>query len=105
MNDERKELEDKLFRIQKWIFENRGTLTEHDISVIFAFSDHTNHRINALTGGSAQAIASVVSGIAGELLEDMENETDLRKMFNLIAGKICRKFEQLIGEDDGDEEE
>lgn len=104
MNEEREELEDKLLQIQKRIFENRGAFTEHDISVIFAFSDRTNHRINALTGGTAQALASVVSGVAVELLEDMENETDLRKMFNLIAGKICRKFEQLIGEDDGDEE-
>lgn len=99
MNDERKELEDKLFRIQKWIFENRGVLTEHDISVVFAFSDKTNHRMNVLTGGTAQELAAVVSGVAGELLDDMNNEDDLRKMFNLIAGKICRKFEQLIGED------
>lgn len=102
MNDERKELEDKLFQIQKWLFENRGVLTEHNISVVFAYSDKTNHRMNALTGGSAQELASVVSGVAVELLDDMNNEDDLCKMFNMITGKICRKYEQLIGEDESE---
>lgn len=104
MNEERKELEDKLFQIQKWLFENRNVLTENEVTVVYAFADKSRNRMNIFSGGKGDEIAAVAVGIANELMLEADNEDDLRRIFNLIAGKICRKFEQLIGEDDGDEE-
>ena len=105
MNDERRELEDKLYQIQKWFFENRNALTENEITVVYAFADKSRNQMSIFSGGKGGEIAAVVVGIANELMLGADNEDDLRRMFNLIVGKICRKFEQLIGEDDGDEEE
>ena len=105
MNDERRELEDKLYQIQKWFFENRNALTENEITVVYAFADKSRNQMNIFSGGKGGEIAAVAVGIAKKLMLGADNKDDLRKMFNLIAGKICRKFEQLIGEDDGDEEE
>lgn len=105
MNDERKELEDKLYQIQKWFFENRNALTENEITVVYAFADKSRNQMSIFSGGKGDEIAAVAVGIANELMLGADNKDDLRKMFNLIAGKIFRKFEQLIGEDDGDEEE
>lgn len=105
MNDERKELEDKLYQIQKWFFENRNALKENEITVVYAFADKSRNQMSIFSGGKGDEIAAVAVGIANELMLGVDNKDDLRKMFNLIVGKICRKFEQLIGEDDGDEEE
>ena len=105
MNDERRELEDKLYQIQKWFFENRNALTENEITVVYAFADKSRNQMSIFSGGKGGEIAAVAVGIANELMVGADNKDDLHKMFNLITGKICRKFEQLIGEDDGDEEE
>lgn len=105
MNDERRELEDKLYQIQKWFFENRNALTENEITVVYAFADKSRNQMSIFSGGKGGEIAAVAVGIANELMLGADNKDDLCKMFNLIAGKIRRKFEQLIGEDDGDEEE
>lgn len=36
--ESRQDVEQKLIQVQKWLFENRAVFTEHELSVIFAFT-------------------------------------------------------------------
>lgn len=36
--ESRQDVEQKLTQIQNWLFENRAVFTEHELSVIFAFT-------------------------------------------------------------------
>lgn len=36
--ESRQEIESKLMQVQEWLFENRAVFTEHELSVIFAFT-------------------------------------------------------------------
>lgn len=97
------DIENKLMQIQRWFFDNRKVLTEHQITVIYAFSQKKQHRMSAFTGGKVSDLAAFITSIVIDMMEEMESEDDLRQLFNLIAGRICRKFEELVGSDDEDE--
>lgn len=104
MSEEKKELTKKLYQIQKWFFENRNALTENEITVVYAFADKSRNQMSVFSGGKGSEIAACVVGLANELMQDMENEEDLHLCFNLIAGKIVKRYRELIGDDEDDDE-
>lgn len=110
--ESRKDIESKLIQIQKWLYENRALFAKHEISVVFAFSKLVadGREMIAFSGGKGADIAATSVGILSDLLDDVEDEEDMRELFNLTAGRICKKFEKRMREegyldDDGDEEE
>ena len=106
MSEEKKELTNKLYQIQKWFFENRNALTENEITVVYAFADKSENRnqISIFSGGKGSEIAAVAVGVANELMLRADNKDDLHRVFNMIAGKIVERFEELIGDEENEEE-
>lgn len=104
MSEEKKELTNKLYQIQKWFFENRNALTENEITVVYAFADKIRNQMSIFSGGKGNEIAAVAVGIANELMLGADNEDDLRRAFNMIARKIVERYEELIGDEENEEE-
>lgn len=105
MSEEKKELTNELYQIQKWFFENRkAALTENEITVVYAFADKSRNQLSIFSGGKGSEIAAVAVGIANELMMGADNKDDLRRVFNMIAGKIVERFEELIGDEENEEE-
>lgn len=104
MSEEKKELTNKLYQIQKWFFENRNALTENEITVVYAFADKDRNQISNFSGGKGNEIAAVAVGVANELMMGADNKDDLRRVFNMIAGKIVKRYEELIGDEENEEE-
>lgn len=104
--ESRKDIESKLIQIQQWLYQNRALFTKHEISVVFAFSKFgaDGREMSAFSGGKGADIAATSVGILSDLLDDVEDEEDMRK---LLAGRICKKFEKRMREEGylGDEEE
>ena len=109
--ESRQEIESKLIQIQKWLFENRKVFTEHEMSIVFAFTKvrKEGHEMSCFTGGKVKDISATCVGVINELMDDVEEEDDLRRLFNMTAGRICKKFEAKMREegyiDDEEEEE
>jgi hypothetical protein len=108
--ESRQGVEQKLIQAQKWLFENRAVFTEHELSVIFAFTKkvgENSSEMSAFSGGKAQEIGAACTGMICELIDSIEDERAICKLFNLTAGKICEKFEEKMREegyiDDDDE--
>lgn len=99
--ESRKELEQKLIQIQKWLFENRELFTKHEMSIVFTFSkeEKDGRAMSAFTGGKVKDIAASSVGIINELMNEVEDEEDLQKLFNMTAGRICKKFEEKMKEE------
>lgn len=100
--ESRQDVEQKLIQVQKWLFENRAVFTEHELSVIFAFTrklSTNSSEMSAFSGGKAQEIGVTCTGMICELIDSIDDEWALRKLFNLTAGKICEKFEEKIREE------
>lgn len=104
MSEEKKELTNKLYQIQKWFFENRNALTENEITVVYAFADKSRNQMSIFSGGKGSEIATVAVGVANELMMGADNVDDLRRVFNMIAGKIVERYEELIGDEENEEE-
>ena len=104
MSEEKKELTNKLYQIQKWFFENRNALTENEITVVYAFADKNRNQMSIFSGGKGNEIAAVAVGIANELMMGADNVDDLRRVFNMIAGKIVERYEELNGDEENEEE-
>lgn len=108
--ESRQDVEQKLTQVLEWLFENRAVFTEHELSVIFAFTKKRNtnsSEMSAFSGGTAQEIGVACTGMICELIDSIDEEWAIRKLFNLTAGKICKKFEEKMREegyiDDDDE--
>lgn len=99
--ESRQELETKLIQIQKWLFMNKDQFTKHEMSIVFTFSkeEKDGRAMSAFTGGRVKDIAASSVGIINELMDGVEDEEDLQKLFNLTAGRICKKFEQKMREE------
>lgn len=100
--ESRQEIESKLTQVQEWLFENRAVFTEHELSVIFAFTrklSANSSEMSAFSGGRAQEIGVACTGMICELIDSIDDERALRKLFNLTAGKICEKFEEKMREE------
>jgi len=100
--ESRQEIESKLIQVQKWLFENREVFTEHEMSIVFAFNKtvgNEGHEMSIYTGGRVKDIALTSVGIINELMNDVEDEDDLRHLFNMTAGRICKKFEAKMREE------
>lgn len=99
--ESRKELESKLIQVQKWLFENRELFTEHQMSIVFTFSKEgkDGREMAAFTGGKVKDIAASSVGIISELFDGVEDEDDIRVLFNMTAGRICKKFEKKMREE------
>ena len=100
--ESRQDVEQKLIQVQKWLFENRAVFAEHELSVIFAFTkkQSTNSsEMSAFSGGKAREIGVTCTGMICELIDSIDDERDLQKLFNLTAGKICEKFEEKMREE------
>lgn len=108
--ESRQDVEQKLIQVQEWLFENRAVFTEHELSVIFAFTKQlstNSSEMSAFSGGKAQEIGVACTGMICELIDSIDDERAIRKLFNLTAGRICEKFEEKMREegyiDDDDE--
>lgn len=99
--ESRQELETKLIQIQKWLFMNKDQFTKHEMSIVFTFSkeEKDGRAMSAFTGGRVKDIAASSVGIINELMDGVEDEEDLQKLFNMTAGRICKKFEQKMREE------
>jgi hypothetical protein len=100
--ESRQDVEQKLIQVQEWLFENRAVFTEHELSVIFAFTKKmstNSSEMSAFSGGKAQEIGVACTGMICELIDSIDDERALRKLFNLTAGKICEKFEEKMREE------
>lgn len=99
MSEEKKELTKKLYQIRKWFFENRNALKENEITVAYAFADKSRNQMSVFSGGKAREIGVTCTGMICELIDSIDDERDLRKLFNLTAGKIFEKFEEKMKEE------
>ena len=95
---EREDIESKLLQIQKWIMKNTVVLTKNSFSIVFAFTEQSEHRVNATIGGKTLDLIATAHGIQDELLAGADTRRELDKLFDLMTEPIYESYEKAAKE-------